>query len=74
MKRDSEKFSEDISRMKVFIENRKALSVAEVEEIINNEIKQNKYLMINVMTKKNFLICLDFLVLILINSLILAIS
>ena len=34
------KFSEDISRMESVYENRKALSVAEVEEIINNEIKQ----------------------------------
>ena len=64
------KFSEDISRMESVYENRKALSVAEVEEIINNEIKQNKYLMINVMTKKNiFDLFRFFSFIVLINSL-----
>lgn len=64
------KFSEDISRMESVYENRKGLSVAEVEEIINNEIKQNKYLMINVITKKNiFDLFRFFSFIVLINSL-----
>ena len=64
------RFSSDISRMESIYEDRKPLSIEEVEEIINKEISDNKYLLIDVLVKNNTLNLFKFLsYVILINSL-----
>lgn len=64
------KFSSDLSRIESVYENRKPLSIEEVEQIIDAEISNIRYLMIDVILENNIFNLFKFLsYVILINSL-----